>query len=149
MKLELYRRHGQGRNGRGGGRHSRGADRPVWAIPAPVERLLEVARLRIAASRAGIASLAREGHELIVRFQSDWSRRPRCAPWRRRHSTDRVPGIAPGAVTYGSNQMRIRLARIRSGLEDDAQRHRAPRDAAGATARRVGQRPASKVCAVC
>jgi hypothetical protein len=24
---------------------------------------------------------------------------------------DRVPGVAPGALTYGSNQMRIRLAR--------------------------------------
>ena len=38
-------------------------------LPAPVERLLEVARLRIAAEAAGIASLAREGNELIVRFQ--------------------------------------------------------------------------------
>jgi hypothetical protein len=24
---------------------------------------------------------------------------------------DRVPGIAPGALTYGSNQMRVRLAK--------------------------------------
>ncbi len=39
------------------------------APDAPVERLLEVARLRIAAEGAGIMALAREGSELIVRFE--------------------------------------------------------------------------------
>ena len=75
QKLELYRRLG-----RAGDRRARSTtiraelvDR-FGALPAPVERLLEVARLRIAAEAAGIASLAREGRELIVRFGADWSR---------------------------------------------------------------------------
>jgi hypothetical protein len=67
--------------------------------------------VRIAASRAGIASLARESHELIVRFHSDWSRTATMRAMAPTSLTDRVPGIAPGAITYGSNQMRIRLAK--------------------------------------
>ena len=43
-------------------------------LPAPVERLLEVARLRITAEAAGLASLAREDGQLVLRFGPDWSR---------------------------------------------------------------------------
>ena len=81
------------------------------ALPAPVERLLEVARLRIAAEAAGIASLAREGHELIVRFQSDWSRSAAMRAMAPTGPTDRIPGVPAGGVTYGSNQIRVRLTR--------------------------------------
>ena len=38
------------------------------APPAPAERLLDVARLRVAASSAGIAGIAREDEVLIVRL---------------------------------------------------------------------------------
>ena len=111
QKLELYRRLGRaGTETDVATIRTELVDR-FGALPAPVERLLEVARLRIAASRAGIASLAREGHELIVRFQSDWSRSATMRAMAPTSLTDRVPGVAPGAVTYGSNQMRIRLAK--------------------------------------
>ena len=111
MKLELYRRMGKaGTEGEVAAIRAELIDR-FGAIPAPVERLLEVARLRIAASRAGIASLARESHELIVRFHSDWSRTATMRAMAPTSLNDRVPGIGPGAVTYGSNQMRIRLAK--------------------------------------
>ena len=111
MKLELYRRMGKaGTETDVATIRTELIDR-FGAIPAPVERLLEVARLRIMASRAGIASLAREGHELIVRFQSDWPRSATMRAMAPTSLTDRVPGVAPGTVTYGSNQMRIRLAK--------------------------------------
>ncbi len=43
------------------------ADR-VGPLPAPALRLLEVAELRLAAEAAGIASIAREEGQLVVRF---------------------------------------------------------------------------------
>jgi transcription-repair coupling factor (superfamily II helicase) len=111
MKLELYRRLGRtGTDGEVATIREELIDR-FGPVPAPVERLLEVARLRIAATRAGVASVAREGHELIVRFHSDWSRAATMRAMAPTSLNDRVPGIAPGAVTYGSNQMRVRLAK--------------------------------------
>jgi transcription-repair coupling factor (superfamily II helicase) len=111
MKLEIYRRLGRaGTEGEVAAIRAELIDR-FGAIPKPVERLLEVARLRIAASRAGIASLAREGHELVVRFHADWSRAATMRAMAPTSLNDRVPGVAVGGVTYGSNQMRIRLAK--------------------------------------
>ena len=80
------------------------------ALPAP-ERLLEVARLRIAAESAGIASLAREGHELIVRFSADWSRSAAMRAMAPTSIDDRIPHVAVGGITYGSNQIRIRVSK--------------------------------------
>jgi transcription-repair coupling factor (superfamily II helicase) len=111
MKLELYRR--LGRTATASEVETIRAellDR-FGALPAPVERLLEVARLRIAAEAAGIASLAREGHELIVRFTDDWSRSATMRAMAPTSVSDRIPGVAAGGITYGSNQMRIRVAR--------------------------------------
>ena len=109
QKLELYRRLGR-----------TAAESEVETIraelvdrfgapPPPVERLLEVARLRIAAEAAGIASLAREGSELIVRFQADWSRSAAMRAMAPTGPADRLPGVPVGGLTYGSNQMRVRL----------------------------------------
>jgi hypothetical protein len=70
-----------------------------------------VARLRITAEAAGVLSLAREGHELIVRFGPDWSRAATIRAMAPTSPSDRVPGVAQGAMTYGSNQMRVRLAK--------------------------------------
>jgi transcription-repair coupling factor (superfamily II helicase) len=111
QKLELYRR--LGRTATGSEVDSIRAelvDR-FGAPPPPVERLLDVARLRIAAEAAGIASLAREGHELIVRFQADWSRSAAMRAMAPTGPSDRVSGVAVGGITYGSNQIRIRVAR--------------------------------------
>ncbi|MEP7360692.1 MAG: transcription-repair coupling factor [Chloroflexota bacterium] len=111
QKLELYRRLGKaGTPSEIATIRAELIDR-FGAIPAPVERLLDVARLRIAAEAAGIASLAREGSELIVRFGLDWSRSATMRAMAPTSLNDRIPGIAPGALTYGSNQMRARLAR--------------------------------------
>jgi transcription-repair coupling factor (superfamily II helicase) len=111
QKLELYRRLGKA--GTAGDVAQIGTeliDR-FGALPAPVERLLDVARLRITAEAAGIASLAREGSELIVRFGPDWSRSATMRAMAPTSLNDRIPGVAPGALTYGSNQMRVRLAK--------------------------------------
>ena len=70
-----------------------------------------MARLRITAEAAGIASLAREGNELIVRFQADWSRSATMRAMAPTSVTDRIPGVAAGGITYGSNQIRVRVAR--------------------------------------
>ncbi len=111
QKLELYRRLGRaGTAGEVAAIRAELIDR-FGALPAPVERLLEVARLRITAEAAGVMSLAREGHELIVRFGPDWSRAATMRAMAPTSLNDRLPGVGAGAVTYGSNQMRIRLAR--------------------------------------
>ncbi|MEP7379526.1 MAG: transcription-repair coupling factor, partial [Chloroflexota bacterium] len=111
QKLELYRRLGKaGTTAEVAQIQTEMVDR-FGALPAPVERLLEVARLRITAEVAGIASLAREGHELIVRFGPDWSRSATMRAMAPTSLNDRIPGVAPGALTYGSNQMRVRLAK--------------------------------------
>ncbi len=111
QKLELYRRLGRAvTEGEVAAIRVELIDR-FGALPAPVERLLEVARLRITAGAAGIASLAREGHELVVRFHGDWSRSATIRAMAPTSPSDRVPGVPVGGLTYGSNQMRVRLAR--------------------------------------
>jgi transcription-repair coupling factor (superfamily II helicase) len=111
QKLELYRRLGKaGTEGEVGSIRAELIDR-FGALPAAVERLLEVARLRITAENAGVMSLAREGSELIVRFGPDWSRAATMRAMAPTSLADRVPGLTPGGVTYGSNQMRVRLVK--------------------------------------
>jgi len=78
-------------------------------LPAPAQRLLDVANLRLLAERAGISSVSREDAELIFRFPPDWPRgtivRALQAPgWR-------PAGIAPGALRVASNQVRVRVGR--------------------------------------
>ena len=111
MKLELYRRLGRAATpAEVETIHQELVDR-FGPPPPPVERLLEVARVRIAAEVAGIASLTREGHELVIRFGPEWSRAATIRAMAPTSLSDRVPGVAPGAINYGSNQMRIRLSR--------------------------------------
>ena len=111
QKLELYRRLGRAATpGEVAAIRAELVDR-FGAPPPPVERLLEVARLRITAEAAGIASLAREGHELVVRFGPDWSRAATIRAMAPTGPADRIPGVPAGGLTYGSNQMRARLSR--------------------------------------
>jgi transcription-repair coupling factor (superfamily II helicase) len=111
MKLELYRRLGRAATDpEVEAIHTELVDR-FGSPPPPVERLLEVARVRLAAEAAGIASLTREGHDLVIRFGPEWSRSATIRAMAPTSLADRVPGISPGAINYGSNQMRIRLSR--------------------------------------
>jgi transcription-repair coupling factor (superfamily II helicase) len=111
QKLELYRRLGRTATvGEVAAIRGELVDR-FGAPPPPVERLLEVARLRITAEAAGVASLAREGHELVVRFHPDWSRSATIRAMAPTGPSDRLPGVPAGGLTYGSNQMRVRLPR--------------------------------------
>ncbi len=108
-KLEVYRRLGRTATaGEVGAIRAELIDR-FGPVPPPVERLMEVALLRITAESVGVASLAREGNELIIRFGEDWSRAATMRAMAPTSLTDRVPGVAPGGITYGSNQMRVRL----------------------------------------
>ncbi len=79
-------------------------------LPAPVERLLEVARLRLSAERAGVASISREDGQLVLRFPPDWSRAAvmrALAPV----GGNGLSAVAPGGITFASNQVRVRLPR--------------------------------------
>ena len=113
-KLELYRRLGRV-----------AADSELAAVrvelvdrfgvpPPPVERLLEVARLRYTAEAAGILSLAREDGQLIVRFGPDWSRAATARLLAPRAVSDPLRALA-GGLTYGSNQIRAKLPRDADG----------------------------------
>lgn len=82
------------------------------------------------AEAAGVLSLAREGNELIVRFGEGWSRSATMRAMAPTSLTDRVPGVAAGGITYGSNQMRVRLPKAS--------------DAACATTRAVVERLAAR-----
>ncbi len=111
QKLELYRRLGKaGTTGDVAAIAAELVDR-FGPLPPPVERLLDVARLRITAEAAGIAALAREGHELVVRFHPDWSRAATIRAMAPTGPGDRIPNVPTGGISYGSNQLRVRLPR--------------------------------------
>jgi transcription-repair coupling factor (superfamily II helicase) len=77
-------------------------------LPAPVERLLEVARLRFTAERAGLHSVAREDGRLVVRFGPGWSKVATAQALAPRAPDDPLRALA-GGLAYGSNQLRARL----------------------------------------
>ena len=110
MKLELYRRLGRAApSGEVERIRAELVDR-FGALPPPVERLLEVARLRIAAEGAGLVSLSREDGQLVLRFGEGWSRAATARALAPRDVADPLRALA-GGLTYGSNQVRARLPR--------------------------------------
>ncbi len=110
QKLELYRRLGRvGTPGELEAVRGELLDR-FGPVPGPVERLLEVARLRFTAEAAGIVSLSREDGQLVVRFGPDWSRVATARVLQPRDVSDPLRPLA-GGLTYGSNQLRVRLPR--------------------------------------
>ncbi|HEV8516473.1 MAG TPA: transcription-repair coupling factor [Candidatus Limnocylindrales bacterium] len=110
QKLELYRRLAKATDEAAVDRvRSELVDR-FGAVPVPAERLLEVARLRIAAERAGIVSISREDHQLVVRFPPGWSRADTAHALAPASPDDPLRAVA-GGFTYGSNQVRVRLPR--------------------------------------
>ena len=74
-------------------------------MPLPVQRLAEVAELRLAAEAVGVASMSREDGNLVVRFGAGLSR----ATAMRLLTPGSLPGVRHSDVTFASNQVRIRL----------------------------------------
>jgi transcription-repair coupling factor (superfamily II helicase) len=111
QKLELYRRLGRvATESELGGVERELVDR-FGPLPGPVARLLEVARLRLAAEALGIISLSREDGQVVLRFGPDWSRPAVLRALAPEGPGDRLPGVPIGGVTAASNQVRVRLPR--------------------------------------
>jgi transcription-repair coupling factor (superfamily II helicase) len=107
QKLELYRRLGRVVTDQAlAEMRSELADR-FGPPPPPVARLLEVARLRYLAERAGLHSVAREEGQLVLRFGPGWSRADAARALAPRAPDDPLRAVA-GRVTYASNQVRVR-----------------------------------------
>ncbi len=107
QKLELYRRLARARStGDLAAFRQEVLDR-YGPMPDPVSRLIEVARLRLAAEAAGVASISREEGWLVVRFGAGLSRATAMGLL----AGPALPGVRPGDLTFASNQVRIRLPR--------------------------------------
>jgi transcription-repair coupling factor (superfamily II helicase) len=107
QKLELYRRLARARApGDVAAFRQEVIDR-FGPLPPPVLRLAEVAELRIAAEAAGIASLAREEGQLVVRFAGALSR----GAATRLVVGAGLPGVRPGDIVASAGQVRIRAPR--------------------------------------
>jgi len=105
QKLELYRRLANARTqGDVAAFRQEVIDR-FGPMPLPVQRLAEVAELRLAAESVGIASMSREEGQLVVRFGAGLSR----ATAMRLLTPGSLPGVRHADVTFASNQVRIRL----------------------------------------
>jgi transcription-repair coupling factor (superfamily II helicase) len=105
QKLELYRRLARARTPGDVAAFRQEVTDRFGPMPPPVLRLVEVAELRLRAEGAGVASIAREDGQLVVRFGAGLSR----ATAMRILVPGSLPGVRPGDVTFASNQVRIRL----------------------------------------
>ncbi|MFN8619411.1 MAG: transcription-repair coupling factor [Chloroflexota bacterium] len=110
QKLELYRRLGRVISERELELMRAELKDRYGALPAPVERLLDVARLRYTAEAAGLVSVSREEGQLVLRFGPDWSRAATARALAPRDPSDPLRALA-GGLTYGSNQLRAKLPR--------------------------------------
>ncbi len=113
QKLELYRRLARARSGGDVAAFRQEVTDRYGPMPAPVQRLAEVAELRLSAEAAGVASLAREEGWLVVRFGGGLSRATAMqllAPGAAGGAAP-LPGVRAGDMTFASNQVRIRLPR--------------------------------------
>ena len=109
QKLELYRRLAKARNTTDIAAFRQEAGDRFGPMPPSVERLVEVAELRLAVEAAGIASVSREEGLLVIRFGEGLTRATAMrllAP-----GGAALPGLKPGDLTFASNQVRIRLPR--------------------------------------
>ncbi len=108
QKLELYRRLGRVVSDDGLEEIRAELLDRYGAMPLPVERLLDVSRLRYRAEEAGLLQVSREDGQLVLRFGPDWSR------------ADTMRALAPvavddtlralqGHIRYASNQVRVRV----------------------------------------
>jgi transcription-repair coupling factor (superfamily II helicase) len=107
QKLELYRRLARARSTDDLTAFRQEVQDRFGPMPAPVERLVEVVELRLAAEAAGVASISREEGWLVVRFGAGLTR----ATAMRLLVGPALPGVRPSDVTFASNQVRLRLPR--------------------------------------
>jgi transcription-repair coupling factor (superfamily II helicase) len=105
QKLELYRRLARVRTAGDVAAFRQEVIDRFGPMPLPVQRLAEVAELRLAAEAIGIASMSREEGQLVVRFGAGLSR----ATAMRLLTPGSMPGVRHADVTFASNQVRIRL----------------------------------------
>ncbi|HEU4674111.1 MAG TPA: transcription-repair coupling factor [Candidatus Limnocylindrales bacterium] len=105
QKLELYRRLARARTPGDVAAFRQEVTDRFGPMPAPVQRLAEVAELRLRAETAGVSSIAREAGQLVVRFGAGLSR----ATAMRLLGGAPLPGVRSGDLTFASNQVRIRL----------------------------------------
>jgi len=105
QKLELYRRLANARSAGDVAAFRQEVIDRFGPMPLPVQRLAEVAELRLAAETIGIASMSREEGQLVVRFGAGLSR----ATAMRLLTPGSLPGVRHSDVTFASNQVRIRL----------------------------------------
>jgi transcription-repair coupling factor (superfamily II helicase) len=105
QKLELYRRLARARTAGDLAAFRQEVSDRFGAMPAEVQRLVEVAELRLAAEAAGVSSISREEGLLVVRFGAGLSR----STAMQLLGDGGLPGVKPSDVTFASNQVRIRL----------------------------------------
>ena len=105
QKLELYRRLARARTAGDVAAFRQEVTDRFGPMPLPVQRLAEVAELRLAAEAVGVASMSREDGLLVVRFGVGLSR----ATAIRLLTPGSLPGVRHADVTFASNQVRIRL----------------------------------------
>ena len=105
QKLELYRRLANARSAGDVAAFRQEVIDRFGPMPLPVQRLAEVAELRLAAEAVGVASMSREEGQLVVRFGAGLSR----ATAMRLLTPGSLPGTRHTDVTFASNQVRIRL----------------------------------------
>ena len=105
QKLELYRRLARARTAGDVAAFRQEVTDRFGPMPLPVQRLAEVAELRLAAEAVGVASMSREDGLLVVRFGEGLSR----ATAIRLLTPGSLPGVRHSDVTFASNQVRIRL----------------------------------------
>ncbi|MEA2609180.1 MAG: hypothetical protein QOJ75_1423 [Chloroflexota bacterium] len=107
QKLELYRRLARARSAEDLAAFRQEVQDRFGPLPAPVERLVEVVELRLAAETAGVASISREEGWLVVRFGAALTR----ATAMRLLAGPALAGVRPTDVAFASNQVRVRLPR--------------------------------------
>ena len=104
QKLELYRRLARARSTGDLAAFRQELTDRYGPLPQPVQRLIEVAELRLAAESAGVTSMSREEGWLVVRFGASLTR----SMAMRLLGGGGLPGVKPSDVTFASNQVRVR-----------------------------------------
>jgi transcription-repair coupling factor (superfamily II helicase) len=105
QKLELYRRLARARSAGDIAAFRQEVTDRFGPMPPSVQRLVEVAELRLAAEVAGVSSISREDGRLVVRFGAGLTR----AAAMRLLGDGGLPGVRPADLTFASNQVRIRV----------------------------------------